>query len=169
MIKKVVLIKEKKPSYKLCSINKDNIYNNNISTNFKKQLSVLDSLMYNDISMNNEIESCMKRDIQNKISGYKGQDIKKNMYNSEIFINIETVYKLLSESDLKCCYCEKSLSILYNKRKQMNQWTLDRVDNYTGHNIDNCVIACLKCNLQRRRLDSDKFKFTKQMKLSKLS
>ena len=47
----------------------------------------------------------------------------------------------------------------------MKQWTLDRIDNDQGHTYDNVVIACLECNLQRRRTNSDKFLFTKQMKI----
>ena len=45
----------------------------------------------------------------------------------------------------------------------MNQWTVDRIDNSIGHDIENIVISCLKCNLQRRSRSSDKFLQTKQM------
>ena len=43
----------------------------------------------------------------------------------------------------------------------MNQWTVDRIDNSIGHDIENIVISCLKCNLQSR--SSDKFLQTKKM------
>jgi len=42
------------------------------------------------------------------------------------------------------------------------------VNNDEGHNDDNVIVACLDCNLRRRRLDSDKFLFTKQMNLVKI-
>ena len=38
----------------------------------------------------------------------------------------------------------------------------------TFYNIDNYYLACLECNLKRRRRSDDKFLFTKQMKLVKL-
>jgi hypothetical protein len=47
------------------------------------------------------------------------------------------------------------------------QWTLDRLDNSIGHHDDNVVICCLKCNLKKRRMDDEKFKFTKQLRVIK--
>jgi hypothetical protein len=47
----------------------------------------------------------------------------------------------------------------------MKQWTLDRIDNDIGHNKNNLVIACLECNLKRKRTNKDKFMFTKNMKI----
>ena len=44
---------------------------------------------------------------------------------------------------------------------------LDRINNDLGHNKDNVKIACLGCNLKRRRLNMDKFLFTKQLKIQK--
>ena len=51
--------------------------------------------------------------------------------------------------------------------KQDNQWTLDRIDNYMGHNYNNVLISCLKCNLQRGNINKDKFLFTKEMVIHK--
>jgi hypothetical protein len=49
----------------------------------------------------------------------------------------------------------------------MKQWTLDRIDNDIGHNKKNLVIACLECNLKRKRTNKDKFMFTKNMKITR--
>ena len=43
----------------------------------------------------------------------------------------------------------------------MNQWTLDRIDNNLGHNSDNVLISCLECNLKRRRMNMERFQFSK--------
>ena len=49
----------------------------------------------------------------------------------------------------------------------MKQWSLDRIDNNIGHNVGNLVIACLECNLKRRRRTDEKFLFTKQLNIVK--
>ena len=38
-----------------------------------------------------------------------------------------------------------------------------RINNYDEHSNDNTIISCLECNLQRRRKNSEKFKFSKQL------
>ena len=57
--------------------------------------------------------------------------------------------------------------IMYANKREPLQWTLDRIDNNMGHSNKNTVICCLKCNLERRRINDKKFKFTKQMRLIK--
>ncbi len=156
---------------KQCSLDNKLVYNNSISTNIGMQKSILSNLsndMFND-KEKSDIHYCMKRDIQNKVNGYKAQDVKKNIYDCDNFITVDETYDKLITSGLVCEYCRNNVCIIYHKKKQGNQWTLDRIDNYIGHNNDNCIISCLKCNLQRRRLDDKKFKFTKQMKLCKIS
>ena len=49
----------------------------------------------------------------------------------------------------------------------MKQWSLDRIDNNIGHNRGNLVVACLECNLKRRRTNKDAFMFTKNMVIIK--
>jgi hypothetical protein len=51
--------------------------------------------------------------------------------------------------------------------RELNQWTVDRIDNSLGHNKDNFVVACLNCNIKRRKTNTDKFLFTQQLRLVK--
>ena len=51
--------------------------------------------------------------------------------------------------------------ILYNKVRDLDQWTLDCIDNDINHSQENVVVSCLRCNLQRRCQNKDKFLFTK--------
>ena len=49
--------------------------------------------------------------------------------------------------------------------RELKQWTLDRIDNDKGHNMENVVIACLDCNIRRRRKNKDDFMFSKNMEI----
>jgi hypothetical protein len=115
-----------------------------------------------------DAEQLVRRELTNKLASYKQQDVKKEKYDGEKFITMEQVLEKLITSKMKCKYCMKQVYILYEKQREKVQWTLDRVNNDEGHNDDNVIVACLDCNLRRRRLDSDKFLFTKQMNLVKI-
>ena len=56
--------------------------------------------------------------------------------------------------------------ILYNKKRQNTQWTLERLNNNIGHYDTNTCISCLKCNLQRRTDNYEYFKQGKQIKIN---
>tara|TARA_Y100000816_G_scaffold288773_1_gene273963 strand:- start:7880 stop:8395 length:516 start_codon:yes stop_codon:yes gene_type:complete len=108
------------------------------------------------------------KELNKKINGYKAQDEKKMMYVKEKFITFDKLVQKLVESKLTCLYCRHPCYLIYDKVRQMNQWTLDRIDNNCGHNNNNVVISCLKCNLERRNTNKDKFLFTKQLKIKKI-
>ena len=108
------------------------------------------------------------REINKKINGYKNQDVKKQIYNEKELITMEETMEKLVISKLKCHYCLQNTHILYTRNRDETQWTLDRIDNNLCHSNENTVIACLKCNLQRRCQDAKKFTFTKQLRISKM-
>jgi hypothetical protein len=132
------------------------------------QINILNRIHSNLTKNNEEIfnDKCINifiNNLKNKISSYKQQDILKKKLNYDKFINFENIIHLLHESQLKCCYCHKEIYILYKQVREMSQWTLDRIDNNTGHNFGNLVISCLKCNLKRRRINKNSFMLTKNM------
>jgi len=106
------------------------------------------------------------REIDKKLTSYKSQDINKNRYNEENITLEETIEKLVS-CKLICKYCRCKMYIFYNKVRDLDQWTLDRINNDLAHTNNNVVICCLRCNLQRRRQNDNKFLFTKQLKIVK--
>jgi hypothetical protein len=106
--------------------------------------------------------------IEKKLASYKQQDILKKRYDKDIFIKLDEVFALLHECSMKCYYCSNATLLLYTIAREMNQWTLDRVDNSIGHNANNVVISCLDCNLKRRRLNQDAFLFTQQLSIVKM-
>ena len=120
-----------------------------------------------DESSDNHDIKLMKRQIEKKINNYKQQDINKNIYDSNNIITLKETIIKLDESDLLCYYCNKEMFILYEIVRESFQWTLDRIDNSLGHNKNNVIIACLQCNLKRRKQSKDAFLFTKQLQIVK--
>tara|TARA_B100000902_G_scaffold223059_1_gene211904 strand:- start:317 stop:832 length:516 start_codon:yes stop_codon:yes gene_type:complete len=109
----------------------------------------------------------VKREIEKKLNGYKNQDIKKEKYEKKLFITYQNLIEKIVISKLVCYYCRKNCKLMYENVREEMQWTLDRIDNNIGHNTENVVICCLKCNLKRRTTNDEHFKFSKQMKIIK--
>ena len=130
-----------------------------------KQITLINKL-YLNIDADIEYKKECLREIDKKIASYKSQDINKNKYQNNNISQEQTIEKLVA-SKLKCYYCKCNMFIFYNKVRDLEQWTLDRIDNDLPHSNDNVVISCLRCNLQRRKQDKDKFLFTKQLKIVK--
>jgi hypothetical protein len=126
-------------------------------------------IMINDISNNNinEVSKIAIQQINRKIYSYKQQDIIKKLFNENNFLTFESVINTMIECELKCRYCKKEMNVLYDISREMSQWSVDRIDNDKGHNIDNFHLACLDCNLKRRRRTDEKFLFTKQLNIIK--
>lgn len=140
----------------------DNI--NEYNLHHAEQIKTINQLY---LQTNIKNETIMMRELHKKLAGYKNQDIKKNIYDINSLISIEDIIEKLVSSKLKCYYCKGIVNILYTNVREKTQWTLDRIDNDACHSKTNTVIACLKCNLDRRVTNMDKFKFTKQMRITK--
>ena len=109
----------------------------------------------------------LERELEKKINSYKQQDRKKCIFDAERFVTLPQLLIALKTAELKCAYCSDEVKILYKYRLDQSQWTIDRIDNNKGHNHDNYVIACLKCNLKKGRTSHDKFDFTKKLVIVK--
>ena len=116
---------------------------------------------------NNTYISKLISHIKIKLYGYKQQDILKKHLNENEFVSFEETIDVLKKSNMKCCYCSNEVYILYERVRELKQWSLDRINNDIGHNKGNLVIACLDCNLKRRRTNKDAFMFTKNMVIIK--
>jgi hypothetical protein len=132
----------------------------------ENQLRYLKQLHTNEIV---DFSACklISQQINQKIYGYKTQDIIKNKYLENHFIDREYVLDLLVESKCCCYYCKKQSLLLYEYVREPLQWSLDRLDNKFGHNKKNVVIACLNCNLRRRTMYHERYAFTKQLNIIK--
>ena len=83
-------------------------------------------------------------------------DKKKHRYDPDNFIDYWFIQRLIDEHPV--CYwpdCRIELQFL---KYQENLATIERLNNNVGHNKDNCVLACLRCNHMKK---SNKFNFEK--------
>lgn len=137
---------------------------------YKYQIEIINKILldFENIKFNNSIQykKELLREIEKKILSYKNQDIIKNKFNNNNIKLEETIEKIVI-SKLICYYCKCKLKLFYQKVRDMEQWTLDRIDNNLPHENKNVIVCCLKCNLQRRKQDKDNFLFTKQLKIEK--
>jgi len=142
----------------------------NLSEEFllpSKQLDLIKELYSNHFKPFDAESKLIVQQIERKISGYKQQDSDKNLLNLEKFINLKYIIESLIKCELKCYYCNNEMSVLYEVVREHKQWTVDRVDNDLGHNCDNYILACLECNLKRRRRSKDAYFFTKNLNIVK--
>jgi len=134
---------------------------------FEKQLEVLHAVHdSNDESFDPETKILL-REIERKIYGYKQQDIEKHLFQQDLFLSLKDVINRMIDCNMKCYYCECEMYLLYEIVRESKQWSVDRLDNDQGHNQNNYVIACLECNLKRRRRTAEKYLFTKQLNIVK--
>lgn len=134
---------------------------------YENQLKMIQDILNNNFNHTDDVSKIAIQEINKKISGYKQQDVIKKLLNKDEFLTFKSVINKMIESELKCRYCKKELSVLYDISREMTQWSVDRIDNDKGHNVDNFHLACLDCNLKRRRRTDEKFLFTKQLNIIK--
>jgi hypothetical protein len=105
-----------------------------------------------------------------KLRHYRRQDERKGRGSSGggKAMDVAGVARMLLDCDMTCVFCGRPVVLLYEHAREPTQWTLDRVDNDRGHDADNVEIACLACNLGRRRIGHAEFQFSKNLVVEKL-
>jgi hypothetical protein len=165
-MKKVDANKGKKEKKKKVETNTWNLNEEELS--FETQLEILRDIHDNipDKTLN-KLTNFIVSHIKTKMSSYKHQDILKNIFLETDFITFDHIIDLLNDCNMKCHYCACETYLLYEFVREMKQWSLDRINNDIGHNKGNLVIACLECNLKRRRTNKDAFFMTKNLTISR--
>lgn len=137
-------------------------------TPMEKQVSLVETIKRNDYKSNCYETKKLCQQIERKIAGYKQQDIEKEILEKEKLVTLPAIIDSLLLCNFNCYYCKEKMFVLYEMVREEKQWTVDRVNNDLGHNLDNYVLACLGCNLKRRCRTKDKFLFTKQLVITKV-
>jgi hypothetical protein len=134
---------------------------------YLKQIQMIIDISNNNLTYMDEVSKIAIQEINKKIYGYKQQDMIKKRYDEINFLSFESVINKMIDCELKCRYCKSGMNVLYDISREMKQWSVDRINNDLGHNIENYHLACLECNLKRRRRTDEKFLFTKQLNIVK--
>ena len=134
------------------------------TTHNESQLHLLSTIQSASLDENAKF---VVQQINQKIHGYRAQDVDKGLYCAPMFVDLSFVIKKLVQCELSCFYCREPTMIVYEYSREPKQWTLERIDNSHGHNKDNVEIACLNCNLRRRTMYHERYLFTKQMVIQK--
>lgn len=134
---------------------------------FENQMNLLQQIHEKKIINQKHCDIILSQ-IRTKINGYRNQDIEKNKFEPDLFIDEEYVINCLVECNIKCFYCKENVNILYEYVRATKQWSLDRLDNNFGHNKNNLVVACLGCNLRRKTMHHERYVFTKQLDIKKM-
>lgn len=150
-------------------IKQDKIHNqNNIVNLYDNHIANLQFINKLYLGENFVEKKFLVSELKSKLSSYKQQDIKKDLHEQHNLITIDDVIEKLTISKLRCFYCNKNMLLLYSRVRDPDQWTLDRLNNYNEHTCTNTIVCCLGCNLERRRKNSEKFKFTKQLQSNQI-
>jgi hypothetical protein len=131
------------------------------------QLELIKEVIDNEYKPTNNENKLILQQIERKISGYRQQDTDKNILDTEKIVNLKHILHSLISCEMKCYYCNCEMLLLYEIVREHKQWTVDRINNDLGHNCDNYLIACLECNLKRRRRSKDAYFFTKNLNIVK--
>jgi Zn-finger protein len=167
--------KKKKPidtSKNTCSKNKKRVVSEtwNLPQEylvFEKQVEMIHAIRDHEYHFFNKESKILLREIEKKMYGYKQQDLEKHFFNAELFLSLQDVIDKMITCEMKCYYCFCPMYLLYEIVRESKQWSVDRLDNDQGHNQHNYVLACLECNLKRRRRTAEKYLFTKQLTIVK--
>jgi len=117
----------------------------------------------NIVNINNPLDRIIKSELIHKLHGYRVQDKTKNVTVEQgDIMTLSGCIDLIMNNNFKCFYCLQECSIIYPHRRDVLQWTLDRIDNTLGHVETNVVLCCFGCNIQRRNKPSNKFRESKQ-------
>jgi hypothetical protein len=134
---------------------------------YENQVKIINNIFDNKFNYNDDVSKIVFQHIHKKISGYKQQDSLKKRFDNDNFLDFECIINKMVECKLICRYCSQQMNVLYHISREMKQWSVDRINNNIGHNKDNFHLACLECNLNRRRRSDENYLFTKQLQIVK--
>ncbi|CAG8780556.1 3690_t:CDS:1, partial [Racocetra persica] len=93
------------------------------------------------------IERSLKLFISRKLVGYMNQDKKKGY---EFNLSVDYILVLKDSQKNKCKLCLNKLLWDWDKARNPDQWTVDRINNELRHIKGNVQLTSLECNRNHR-------------------
>lgn len=99
-------------------------------------------------TMSEEEKGAVLKLARRRANGYKAQDKAKGLQVApEMQLTAEAIVEMIEAGNHQCQLCEAHL---VNDGKAACGWTVDRIDNASGHDVSNVRITCHACNVGRR-------------------
>ena len=54
--------------------------------------------------------------IKSKLNGYKNQEVKRKLFDRELFINYDETIEKIMLSKLRCYYCKKPIKLIFKDK-----------------------------------------------------
>lgn len=147
-LKDMIDIKHKKCEFKEC----------NMQASFGelngKRIFCTEHKDKNHISLKNMIHGELYTALYNNLCSSKSKDKKLNR---EFDLTLDFLFELYDKQNKKCYYCKNILNVKNCNKKNLDQVSVDRVDSNHGHIKENCVLACLFCNLSKTDSHIDEY------------
>jgi hypothetical protein len=88
-------------------------------------------------------------DLNKMITSYKMQDINANRtFTDETFITKGDICNMFTKQKGTCIICKEVLNIEHIE-SDLNNLSIDRIDNCISHVKGNCQITCVHCNISK--------------------
>ena len=96
----------------------------------------------------------MEKIINTRIKQHMTQDKKKLLkYSTDEYIPYRDIVDLINKQNSTCTFCDEELNFepthSTNKR-DVNAFSIDRINNSLPHTVKNCVLSCFFCNANRQ-------------------
>ena len=108
----------------------------------------------------------LRSHIARRLASYAMQDRRRRGVTAEI--HVDDVIKKLVDARGACHYCGQRMKLASVVARDLQQWSLDRLDNSQPHTDANTVVSCLGCNLRKRRRNPEQFKLGASLKVKQV-
>ena len=103
-----------------------------------------------------------KQRLKKKVSSYNSQDKRKGRYSALNTLTEGDMLEIINTVGVDCYWCDRKTVLNPENKYSKNQLTLDRINNDIGHTVDNCIISCFECNMERGDMSFDEFSEVKK-------
>jgi len=124
------------------------------NTKIRKNNDNLSNLI-NNCDTKNELTELIRKRIMQHIRNDKQHS---RIFNDEDYITINDVLQLLKKQNNKCKFCHEEVNLKPEhsmNSRDLDAFSIDRINNKKAHIRSNCAISCFYCNANRKDYRND--------------